>query len=261
MNRPFGKPPYVAALIHGGPGAQDALLPLARELGRYTGVLAPAQTQYNIEALLEELNEDIYSAVIRPVTLVGHSWGAWLAALYAARHPEIVKELVLVGCAPLEEKYVPQITARRLDRLPPTEQALYKLVLAGFDDPHSDKAYLLAQLTEFAEKTDNYAPDAAPSEMGELLNVDMEMYVSVWREAAALRQSGALSESLKLIECPVHVIHGEEDPHPLTGVTGPLEKHRVDYTRHVLKQCGHTPFLEKYAKDYFYDMLLDILRG
>lgn len=260
MIRQFGKPPFTAALIHGGPGAQDALLPLARELSRYTGILAPAQTQFSIEALLEELNEDIYGSVIRPVTLVGHSWGAWLAMLYTARHPEIVKELVLVGCAPFEDKYAAQITARRLNRLSEPEQALYKLLLAGFDDPHSNKGYLLAQLTEFAEKTDNYELDVTPAEAGELLNVNMDLYVSVWREAAALRHSGALANSLALLECPVHIIHGEEDPHPLPGVTAPLEKHRVPYTRHILKQCGHTPFLEKYARDYFYDMLLDILR-
>lgn len=134
MIRQFGKPPFAAALIHGGPGAQDALLPLARELGRYRGILAPAQTQYSIEALLEELNEDIYGSVIRPVTLVGHSWGAWLAMLYAVQHPEIVRALVLVGYAPFEDKYAAQITARRLNRLGEPEQALYKLVLAGFDD-------------------------------------------------------------------------------------------------------------------------------
>lgn len=260
MIRHFGKPPYAAALIHGGPGAADAMLPLARELGRFVGILAPAQTQYTIADLLEELNEDIYSSVIRPVTLVGHSWGAWLAMLYAVQHPEIVAKLVLVGCAPFDEKYVPQITTRRLDRLSASEQVLYKLVLAGFDDPNSDKSYLLAQLTEFTEKTDNYELDVTPQAAGELLNVDMEMYVRVWREAASLRKSGALSNSLAQIECPVHVIHGEEDPHPLAGVTAPLDKHRVSYTRHILKQCGHTPFLEKHAKDYFYDMLLDILR-
>lgn len=126
--------------------------------------------------------------------------------------------------------------------------------------PHSDKGYLLAQLTEFTEKTDNYELDVSPQEAGELLNVNMDMYVSVWREAATLRRNGVLLDSLARLECPVHVIHGEDDPHPLVGVTAPLEKHRVPYTRHILKQCGHVPFLEKHARDYFYDMLLDILR-
>ena len=258
--RTHGKPPFTTVFIHGGPGAQNSLLSIAHDLGKYIGVLEPVQTGYNIPELLEELNEHIYSFVVRPVTLVGHSWGAWLAMLYATQHSEIVKALVLVGCAPFEDKYTAQITTRRLNRLSPQEQALFNLVLAGFDDPSSNKDYLLAQLTEFTEKTDNYELAVSSEEAAELLNVNMDMYTSLWPEAMALRQSGILASSLSMLECPVHVIHGEEDPHPITGVTIPLDKHKVAYTRHILTQCGHTPFLEKHAKDYFYDMLLDILR-
>lgn len=261
MIRYFGKAPYTAALIHGGPGAQNALLPLAQDLSKYTGVLAPAQTQYSIEALLTEFNEDLYSAVSRPVTLAGHAWGAWLSVLYAAQHPEIVAKLILISCAPFEARYVPQITARRLRKLATAEQALYKLVLAGFDDPRSDKDALLAQLAAFTEKTDNYELAVDPAAAHELLREDMAMYTSIWREAAALRGSGGLSACLAKIKCPVHIIHGTDDPRPLAGVTTPLDKYGVPYDRHILRQCGHTPFLEKHARDYLVDMLLDILRG
>lgn len=262
MIRKYGNPPYAAAVIHGGPGAKGSLGMVANELGRYFGVLEPIQTQYTIEALLEELNDHIYADAKTPLTLIGHSWGAWLAALYAAEHPEITANLVLVGCAPLEAKYVPQITEGRINRLTPQEGALFRLILEGLEDPEiTDKNYLFEQLQELTEKADNYELEISPDNEGYDLPFDDIMYTRLWPEAAAMRANGDLIRKLVNIECPVYVIHGENDPHPLSGITIPLSKYNINHTTHVLRQCGHTPFLEKHAKEYFYDMLLDILRS
>lgn len=262
MIRKYGAPPYIAAVIHGGPGAKGSLGMVARELGKYAGVLEPIQTQYSIAELLDELNDHIYEHVKTPLTLIGHSWGAWLATLYAAEHPEIIKNLVLVACAPFEDKYVPQIIENRQARLATQEQALFRFILDGLNDPdNADRNYLFAQLQELAEKADNFAIEAEPEADNDALPFDDLMYARIWPEAAALRTSGVLARQLMNLECPVHVIHGEDDPHPLAGVITPLGKHNVNYTRHILTQCGHSPFLEKHAKEYFYDMLLDILRS
>lgn len=262
MLRKYGKPPYTVAVIHGGPGAKGSLGMVARELGKYAGVLEPVQTRYTIKELLDELNEHIYDHVKTPLTLMGHSWGAWLAMLYATEHPEIVKNLVLVGCAPFEEKYVPQITENRQKRLTTQEQALFRFVLDGLADPHhSDRHYLFAQLQELTEKTDNYALETPPEDEEYALPFDDLMYARLWPQAVALRANGELAARLSRLACPVHVIHGAEDPAPLAGVITPLSKHSVNHTRHILTRCGHSPFLEKHAKEYFYDMLLDILRG
>jgi proline iminopeptidase len=100
-------------VLHGGPGFSlaylaDDLLPLA---ARHTLVLydqrgAGRSTLVRDSAALagERFAEDL-EAVRRHfglarVTLLGHSWGAAVAALYAIRHPERVEGLLLVGAVP-----------------------------------------------------------------------------------------------------------------------------------------------------------------
>jgi pimeloyl-ACP methyl ester carboxylesterase len=45
-----------------------------------------------------------------PAILIGHSWGAWLGFLFAAKHPTLVQKLILVSSGPFDESYVPMIT-------------------------------------------------------------------------------------------------------------------------------------------------------
>ena len=56
------------------------------------------------------------------MTLVGWSWGAWLGFILAARHPALVRKLVLVGSGPFEEAYAAGIMDIRLARLDPVER-------------------------------------------------------------------------------------------------------------------------------------------
>ena len=67
------------------------------------------------------------------VTLIGHSWGAWLVAIFAEKYPEVVKEIILVGSGPLEDKYVSEIDSRRVGNLSGEELALYKRLINNQD--------------------------------------------------------------------------------------------------------------------------------
>lgn len=88
----------------------------------------------------------------------------------------------------------------------------------------------------------------------------MEIYQSVWREAARLRDTNELINCADKIACPIVVFHGEFDPHPIDGVEKPLSE-RVENTKIVrLPKCGHTPWKEVFAKDEFYRLLRDELR-
>ena len=57
-----------------------------------------------------------------PVTLIGHSWGAWLGYIFAARHPGLVKKLILVSSGGFEEKYAARTQETRLSRLSEEER-------------------------------------------------------------------------------------------------------------------------------------------
>ena len=84
MMRLHGKPPYKTILIHGGPGAVGSLEICADRLSRLSGkgVAEALQSKYSIAELKKELYEQIRENCAKKVTLIGHSWGAWLAALF-----------------------------------------------------------------------------------------------------------------------------------------------------------------------------------
>ena len=97
-----GGAPFRAAAVHGGPGAPGSAAGLAREMARWCGTLEPLQTENSIGKLIEELAGVLRQDGWPPMVLAGHSWGAWLAALTAERHPELISGLILIGCPPLE---------------------------------------------------------------------------------------------------------------------------------------------------------------
>ena len=92
MVRLYGKAPYKFVLVHGGPGAAGSLRGFAEELSQLSeaGVVEAIQSQYSIDELIEELYCQIKENCAGRVSLIGHSWGAWLAVLLAERYPEAV---------------------------------------------------------------------------------------------------------------------------------------------------------------------------
>jgi pimeloyl-ACP methyl ester carboxylesterase len=252
----YGGAPYHAAVLHGGPGALGGVAAIARELGKDYGVMEPLQTKNSIAGLLIELDEVLSANCDKPITLIGHSWGAWLAWLYVARSPDKVNRLILVGSGPFESRYVGQIGKQRLSRLTETEQAEFTLLLEGLDSGRAgNKDELLSRLGALVAKTDNYCPVELETDPIDRLPVDGAMYNAVWNEAARLRKNGGLLEAAAQIICPVVVIHGDSDPHPLDGVRLPLEKRVKDLTVYLLEKCGHSPWKEKYARERFYEIL------
>ncbi len=93
------------------------------------------------------------------------------------------------------------------------------------------------------------------------VHLDLEIYRTVWREASALRDSGALVLEAGKIKCPVISFQGEYDSQSADGVEKSLSKHVKIFNMVRLEKCGHTPWIEKYAKDNFFRMLKDELRS
>ncbi len=181
------------------------------------GVVEAIQSKYSIEELIEELYEQIKNNCSEVVTLVGHSWGAWLVALFAEKYPELVESVILVGCAPLEDKYVSQIGARRLQNLSGEESAIYeRLINNKATDEDMKKIPLVFQ------KSDNYC--LHDSELHKADKADSEMHNTIWSEAAGLRTSGKILDSFRRIKCKIYLIQGATDPHPVNGITIPLKK-------------------------------------
>ncbi|MDR0938177.1 MAG: alpha/beta hydrolase [Mediterranea sp.] len=239
-------------LVHGGPGGAGELHPMALRLSASFEVVESLQSRYTIAELVDELHDDVLAARAGTVTLLGHSWGAWLALLYAARHAGTIDNLILVGCPPLEERYVPRILENRLRNLSATDaDALSSVIRALERAPNESLMHELRRLTHLG---DNYDVE----EYAGNTHVDARMYDSVWSEAAELRKRGCLLDVASRVSCPLHIIHGDRDPHPIEGVTEPLDVLNIGYTLYILPRCGHAPFAEREARDEFYEVIMKI---
>ena len=241
-------------MVHGGPGAIGSLSGFAQELSELSqmGVIEALQSKYSIAELREELYIQIKDNCSDKVTLVGHSWGAWLATLFAEKYPELIEHVILIGCGPLEDKYVSEIRTRRLQNLSEEDGAIYQRLL---DNQATDED--MEKVPHVFAKSDHYCLESREEHKAD--QTDSEMYNKVWSEAAKLRTSGKLLTSFKNIKAKIYLIQGQADPHPVNGVTIPLQENGVMCETYVLEKCGHRPFMEKYAKDEFYKILIHVI--
>jgi pimeloyl-ACP methyl ester carboxylesterase len=111
----------------------------------------------------------------------------------------------------------------------------------------------MTRLGALFAKADTYAP--LPRQNNGVSEFSEEINRRVWAEAKELRISGALLALSKKIRCPVVAIHGDYDPHPAEGVKKPLSRTLKDFKFILLEKCGHEPWMERYAKDRFYEVL------
>lgn len=254
MVRLYGKAPYKIVLVHGGPGAIGSLRGFAQELSVLSpiGVVEAIQSKYSIAELIEELYNQINDNCNDKVSLIGHSWGAWLVALFAEKYPELIERIILIGSGPLEDKYVSEIGARRFKNLSEEDGEIFKRLI---DNQATDED--MKKISKVFEKSDNYCLENKDLHRAD--KTDSQMHNIIWEEAAKLRTNGKLLTSFKQIKSKIVLIQGETDPHPARGITIPLQENGVECETYILEKCGHSPFMEKYAKENFYKILLEII--
>ncbi|MGB7000690.1 MAG: alpha/beta hydrolase [Halobacteriota archaeon] len=251
--RKYGIGPFSVAVIHGGPGASGEMAPVAKELALVCGILEPLQTSASLEGQLQELLTSLKKHADFPITLIGHSWGAWLSFLFAARYSSFVKKLILIGSGVFEKKYALTIMETRLNRLNEADKLkVHSLKHALNDSNLENKNVAMAQFGKLMAQADSFDPLPFDNEE---LDVQYEIYQCVWQEAEELRESGKLLEQGKKIQCPVVAIHGDYDSSPPEGIEEPLSKILKDFRFILLNNCGHYPWIERTAKDNFYEII------
>jgi pimeloyl-ACP methyl ester carboxylesterase len=251
--RTYGNPPFSIALLHGGPGAAGGMEPLARELASRRGILEPLQTADSIDGLVDELKTVLEEHGNLPVTLVGHSWGAWLGFIFAARFPAMVRKLILVGSGGFEESSASSTLDVRLSRLGEEERGeVIRLLVNLHEHLAEQREEDFARLSEIFFRAEAFDP--LPYDSPEL-EFNLEVYKKIWGEATNLRKSGRLLEMGRDIQCPVVAIHGDYDSHPAAEVERPLSAVVRDFRFFLLRNCGHKPWIERQARELFFAIL------
>jgi pimeloyl-ACP methyl ester carboxylesterase len=255
--------PYVV-LLHGGPGAPGQVAPVARFLSGRFRILEPLQrlsgdVPLTVARHVRDLHEVLEGPVQEgPVRLVGFSWGAMLALTYAARYPDEIDRVILIGCGTFDrharqlyqdsmEKRMDTHDRHRIDEL--------ETLLAYEEDPVR-RNELFAQFGEIYTRIQSCNPLPVSTEV---LVHDEAGFRQTWMDALSLQEQGLQPEEFKAINAHVTMIHGDEDPHPGELIYDSLVPFIPDIAYREVPRCGHIPWMEREAREVFYQLLLECL--
>lgn len=256
-NRPSTDP---VVLLHGGPGAPGEMAPVARELARRGfDVLEPFQrgSSSGLPLTVEQHLLDLAAFLTehglheRPFHLVGFSWGAMLAVIMAAHDPNLpFRQVIMIASGTFDQR-TRQEYKGLLSRRGGAKQAIKLQALTTRHDrgDMDAKAYRLQKINLIYHGS--YMVEPLTDET-ELLDVDLISNQQSWQDMLTLQTRGVYPEALKSVRCPVHMIHGEQDPHPGRSTARLLKRHIPHLTTAWLDQCGHYPWFEKYAQEVFF---------
>lgn len=151
---------------------------------------------------------------IARLNLVGHSFGALLGLMFAAKNPDTVQSLVLLNPAPpfvpqLAEQLWANMAARRSPGDDAEKEALESSTGFTSRDPEVLERHKLNIYTPFFSDRDRR--DRAQLGFTSITAANVEAAPErMFRDLEALDPVGALAE----VSCPTLIVHSERDPVP-----------------------------------------------
>jgi proline iminopeptidase len=273
--RVYGGGPDTALVISGGPGLSLTYLdrdlaPLAhgrtvifydaRGAGRSQLLADPAQM--GIQQHVADVEAVRQHFGIGKLAIIGHSWGAMVAPMYAAHYPGNVDRLVMVTPGPVQAHYDAQFEAERIARTPGTVlQRQFELFgeLAGGQSPNP-----VAACTElltiwfpayFHDATRMANLKGAWCDVPPAAASALPFTMMVGR--ASLGADFDLRPMLRTVQAPALVIHGAADPIPFASSQAYADE-MPDGRLSVIQQAGHFPWMEQPAA--FFTQVNNFLR-
>jgi pimeloyl-ACP methyl ester carboxylesterase len=116
-------------------------------------------------------------------------------------------------------------------------------------DQHVQDAERLVQSHRLSASIYNYCPVADADDSIE--RFDLKGHLETWQDMVRLQEAGVYPAAFASIMCPVLMLHGAYDPHPGAMIRKSLEAFVPHLEYQEFDQCGHSPWIEKYARDHF----------
>jgi proline iminopeptidase len=247
-------------LLHGGPGAQhDYLYPQCLALAERQAVVtydqrgggqskADDRTPITWRTQVDDLAKVVTELDLAPPTLVGYSWGALLAMLYAIEATNAApraamprpERLVLISPAPITREwrnlFEQELAAR--GRGPVIEAMRLELN----DSDLRQRDYEAYRQRAFEVSVAGYFADPVRAASLTPFRVLGRVQQSIWESLGDYD----LREALRAVQMPVLVVHGRQDPIPLASAEAAAAALGGDMV--VLDDCGHVPYVEQPAR-------------
>ena len=263
-------------LLHGGPGMDArSVSPISRLLRDNFQVVrynqrsshhrAAGESELPIRALLQQIEELRHHLAAESLLLLGHSWGAGLAALYADSYPDNVSGLVLVHPMEISSPHV-SVSLRELERRRPRQdrkrswQIARQLRQLSPDDVRRE-ALEQEQLRLDFRLTCADAPCGQLLESFDLGNYDWRGAEVIWRDLernwpGTEHADYDLTPVFRSLRVPVQIVSGEQDVIDLLSTLKIVEITGGELVR--LAESGHWSFLEQ--PEEFKDAVCRFLR-
>lgn len=245
-----GKPLIV---LHGGPGlCQDYLQPQLYKLaennlvvfydqracGQSTGEIN-AKT-INIATFVADLDGIRQAFNLQKISILGHSWGGFLAMHYTIAHPDQVDKLILSNSIPASFEDNALFDQEWTRRMAPYQKELESI--HQFPEGNSE---IMEKKHRMIFRTYCYHPENA-----NLLNLHMtpsgyingKKVYDIFKENVFDKPFN-FYKSLERLKVPTLVVHGDSDPIP--SFTARKIHESIKGSKYVLmRECGHFPFVE-----------------
>lgn len=246
-------------VIHGGAGylTHDYMLPAMeqlankhttifydqRGLGRSTSQLTPEYI--NVAAYVEDLESIRQHLGFSKISLLGHSWGGFIAMHYAIAYPEAVDKMVLLSSMPASSEefflFLDEIN-RRLEPYRDQLAALESSPLFAKGDSSTYADYLQTIFQTYMYR---------PEQISKLnLHLPQDAIVNglkVWEIfKVQILQPYNLFSALANVRAPTLIIQGDADPIPFESAEHLYQALSCSQLFKI-KQCGHFPFIEQPA--------------
>ena len=251
----YGRPHAPRVLVlHGGPGADhEYLLPQFLDLaGEFELVFydqrgggqsrSDARQSVTWETQVRDLERVIAELLADAPTIVGYSWGAMLALLYAieasrGRVSPAPGRLALVDPAPLTRAFRAQFEAEfaRRQHAPEIERRRDQLARSGLRE--SDPAAYRRRAFELSVA--GYFADPLRAEGLTPFHVVGRVQQSIWESLGDYD----LIRDLRGVRCPALIVHGRDDPIPLASSEAAAATTGAELV--TLEGCGHVPYVER----------------
>jgi proline iminopeptidase len=247
-----GKGDYLL-VIHGGPGLNHSyfkphLNPLEntfkvvyydqRACGKSS---IPATDSISIKFLVDDIEEIRKVLKTDKINILAHSWGVVLAVRYALQYPSRINKLILSDPVMLSREY-DQEAASLLQKNSTKEDSVAraKILTDGNLDTKDYENLFLLSFKPSAYHRDNVAKINLnlPDNFGV---ASTALFTGLMKDAS---MKANLYDSLRSLNFPVLIIHGEADAVPPNSIKR-LKQNLPKAQLEVFQRSGHFPFVEE----------------
>jgi pimeloyl-ACP methyl ester carboxylesterase len=252
--RTYGATGREILVLHGGPGAPGSASGLAKLLAEDFRVLEPLQRRSGtVKLTVDRHVEDLAEVAPLGAVLVGHSFGGMLALSYAAKYPDRVSRILLIGVGTYSESSRGELHNTLVTRLGDSglkEVRRLQQELTNAKEPMiRDRIFRnLGGAFSIIESYELIDPNDAGLDP---LPADAIGHDETWQDVIRLQNEGIEPARFASITCPVMLLHGDTDPHPGESTRNQLREQIPHLEYLELERCGHEPWREKFAKETF----------